>query len=386
MRVSIFGVILFIFFAAGAAGCLGGIGDSCKLDSECRTGLICFISSELFVTEEDPAGTCRRPCHSDEDCEGISICVDGGACFFPSDLEDASTDAEDIRVDDLPLDVPDADARDIDYVGDQCLLPSEFGYIFKMVSIMIGEDGHTGSGLDVDGNPATCAPGQSASPPVCSGGIDNGMAILGFMGNTSLHLAVEEGDMNNLMELALYDASGNPFYVDFYKGDLHSGEPACVDEPGCVYSVDDDSFDSDTCLPVSSLGNAVIAGDALTAGREGDVFMFDALVVGLPIVAPIYRPRIEARVQFSDGEPVLIEGIIGGVLTRDDYIGAFEAIPAEDYPASIDKDDMLRLWEGLYASGEVEMDVDFSGDTIPDASTIGYIFSALPVSVSGVTP
>jgi hypothetical protein len=391
----------------GVSGCLGGIGDSCKLDSECRTGLICFIPSVYYVTGEDLVGTCRRPCHTDDDCGYGSVCVEGGACFQPGELEDASTDAvEDVSVDDPPPEVPDADAadppaddgapepdvpedcpeREVEHSGDQCLLPSTFGRVFKMTLYRVGEDGKPGSGLDMDGSSATCAPGREASPPLCSGGIDNAMAMLGVMGNISLEAAIADGSMNSIVSLLLYNEEGCPMILDFLRGELSAGDPACTNQPGCEYTVSPESFDADTCIPASSIGSLFASGERLTGGGDAYAYVFDAYVVGMHIVIPVLRPRVEATLTLSGDGPAAVEGLIGGVITKDDYIGAFEAVPAEDYPSSITKEELLATWELLYETGQIERDFDLDGDTVNEASSVGIGFAAVPVTVTGLTP
>ena len=392
----------------GLTACLGGIGDSCKLDSECRTGLICFIPSVYYATGEDLVGTCRRPCRTDDDCGHGSVCVPGGACFQPGELEDASTDAadEDVGVDEAEPELPDADAadpptddgapepdvpedcpeREVEYSGDQCLLPSSFDSVFKMTEYRVGENGQPGSGLDMDHNSATCAPGQALSPPLCSGGIDNAMAMLGVMGNASLEDAIDDGSMNNILNLLLYNEEGCPVILDFLKGELSAGDPACTDQPGCEYTISPESFDGDTCLPVSSVGNLFVSGERLTGGGDETIYVFDASVVGMHIVIPVRRPRVEATLTLSGDGPAAVQGIIGGVITKDDYIGAFEDIPEEDFPNPPTKTDIINMWEDLYEAGEIERDFDLDGDTVNEASSVGISFITAPVTVTGITP
>jgi len=394
--------------AAATAGCLGGIGDACSIDSECRTSLFCFVPSEV-VAAGGNEGTCRRPCHDDGDCGGLSVCIEGGACFQPSQVPDGDEDGMDAPIDETPVDVRDVDAVDTppddgaDELeipddcparpdpGDPCSPPSSFGRVFRMTSFLVGEDGHPGSGLDLDGNPATCSPGQAAEPPVCSGGIDNGLAQLGIMGNPSLRAAIlpppdGNGTMNSLLELTLFNEEGCPLMIDFYNGVRVSGEPGCMSEEGCVYAVASASFDPGSCLPVSSIGGVLFSSGTLAGGRDEDVYYFDAIVVGMHVVVPIYRPRVEAAVTTSGGEPAAVEGIIGGIVAKQDFMDAFAAIPEEDYPNPPTKDDVIAMWETIYADGPFELDVDLDGDTVKESSTIGLLFSALPVDVSGLAP
>jgi hypothetical protein len=95
---------------------------------------------------------------------------------------------------------------------------------------------------------------------------------------------------------------------------------------------------------------------------------------------------VEASVTMSGGEPAGVEGIIGGVVKKDEFIQAFEDIPPEDFPDPPGKDGVIGMWETFYAEGTFELDVDLDGDTVKESSTLGILVSALPVDVSGLAP
>lgn len=279
----------------------------------------------------------------------------------------------------------DCPGRDIEFLDGQCQLPSEFHFAFKMTVYNVGEDGHPGSGLDLDDDRATCAPMQYYETPQCSHGVDNAFVLLGLMANYSLDQAVGEGTMNVIFSLQGYDNPACPFTMDFFRGALLSGNPGCVNEEGCEYAITEDSFDPATCTPLSSIGNARVTDGNLTGGRDGDfIYSFDVIIVGVRIVVPVYFPRIEAQVQFEGGIPAVVDGIIGGVIMKDDFIGAFEAVPADEYPEGVTKAEMIDMLQSLYAEEQFERDYDLDSDTEPESSSIGIIFSALPVSIDGI--
>jgi|GEM_PF-2824058 len=401
---------MVIFFQLPA--CLGGIGDECKNDSDCRSGLVCFIPQVEICGGEWQKGTCRRPCKTDNDCRDCEadsdcsgpVCVMGGACFEeppPIISCDASSDTitEDIRPDQIP-DIKTEDEKTLDvevereipedcFTRDltphECNLPNQFENILKATSFRVGENGHPGSGLNLDNNIATCSPGANQNPPLCSDGIDNAMALLGIMGNPSLDIAITDGTMNILIQLSGFNDSGCPFYVDFLKGILISGTPGCVNEPDCTYAVSTDSFDSQNCFPISFVGNAFMDGNRLTAGGEEFIYYFDAIVVGLHIVIPVLRPEIEAQIEFEGNIPKKITGILGGYIKEEDFIGAFESIPEENYPPGISKDDIIQLWRNAYSSGQIEKDMDLDNDGTAESSSIGILFEAIPVLVHGIS-
>ena len=404
MKTKIIKTVLFVLCLAGPAGCMQkGLGESCDIDSDCRDGLICHYFPEDMVSEDDVSGTCRHPCWSDDDCDGRTTCAEGNGCVPMEGEADAETDAdaEDVTIDE-PVDVPqedvgsdaietpdvtgDCSGRDVTVIDGQCMLPEEFGVTFKMTMFNVGENGFPGSGLDMDGSASTCAPMQDGSPPLCSNGIDNAMAQLGPMGNPSLDLSIAEGTMNIIFELNGYDDSGCPFNVDFLTGILVSGEPGCVNEGACEYAINEESFDEETCIPVSSVGDAFIWDGDLTAGETGTTtYMFDAVIVGMHILIPVLYPRIEATVRFSGGDPTAIDGVLGGIIRKQDFFHAFEVIPIEEYPEGVTKDDILEMWREIYDTGQFELDFDLDSDTTPDSSSLGIFFTSLPVYVSGTT-
>jgi len=391
MRRTAWMAALALLLPLCAAGCLAGIGEGCKIDSDCRGGLVCFAES----------GTCRRPCDDDDDCGGTSTC-ERGACFLPGELSDGGGDATgdgpagdearpetagdpDARPDE-PREVP-ADCRVEEWTSPDgnCTMPSAFSSTFRAVSYTVGTDGMPGHGLDVDGDGATCAPGAAAAPPACGGGVDNALAQLGIMGNSSLDLAVQtQGTMNIVTELGAWNVEGCPFRVGSMSAVRTSGDPGCTGGAGCAYAAKQAAFDPLTCASIARFTDAVIAGDRLTGGAGGDLYLFDAVVVGLAITVPVYRPRIEATIRWEGGAPVELTGVIGGVVTRSEFIGAFEAIPEDQYPEGLVKENILGLFNGLYDSGMFELDFDLDGDTLRESSSIGILFRALPVSVSGM--
>ena len=411
MKTKIIKTVLFVLCLAGPAGCMQkGLGESCDIDSDCRDGLICHYFPEDMVSEDDVSGTCRHPCWTDEDCDGHTTCAEGNGCMPRSGVADAGTDAEDVTIDepadpaeetaeDVPredvgsdaIETPDVTGdcagRDVAMADGQCMLPGDFGVTFKMTLFNVGENGFPGSGLDMDGSASTCAPMQGGAPPLCSGGIDNAMALLGLMGNPSLVQAIAEGTMNLIFELNGYDDSGCPFNVDFFPGIRVSGEPGCVSGGGCEYAINEEAFDEETCIPVSSVGDAFIWDGDLSAGETGEhTYMFDAVIVGLHILLPVLHPRIEAQVQFFGGEPTAIDGVLGGIVRKEDFYYAFEVIPDSEYPEGVSKTDIIRMWDTAYDTGQFEMDFDLDSDTTAESSSLGIFFTSLPVSVSGTVP
>jgi hypothetical protein len=313
----------------------------------------------------------------------------------PRDAGDDEREMADIQNDENidmdekpPHDAPshDCTVREATSDNGDCRQTAIFTNAFKMTLYNVGMDGHPGSGLDMDGNSSTCSPGQGLAVPACSGGIDNGLALLGAICNQSLDTAIEDGTMNIIVVLTDMNNFGCPFYLDHLTGVLQSGDPGCAQEPGCAYSASISSFDQATCLPLSTIGNAFLDGTTLTAGGDEFVYLFDAVVVGLHVVIPVLRPRVQAQAQVQvDGWNIVdISGILGGIVRKEDFIGAFEAIPGEQYSPAAPKDVVIQMWRDMYASGQIEMDFDLDGDTVPESSSIGIPFNAVCAVVSGV--
>ncbi|MBW2263662.1 MAG: hypothetical protein JRG91_16995 [Deltaproteobacteria bacterium] len=399
------------------SGCFAGKGEHCNLDSDCRGGLLCFQYTN----------TCETPCTNSSDCgEGlVCLCeldrecpevdedtelddVQGGACL-PDPSTDADTDADaapdappdatDVAGDPDALDVETPDLADVDCGHDgapdvlpdgACVEPSAFvDPVLYMRSFSLGEDGHPGSGLDLDGNPSTCSPSSN-----CSGGIDNGFYGLGSLANAYLPGGANGAETHIVVDLAGYSETGCPFAMNFFAGTLTTSYPSdCESEPvpvdccpasiECDFTVPAGNFDAD-CRAVSTMGGMWVVGTDFRGGPIPGVYYLMLSVVGLDLLTPVHEARMVGTVTTAGGVPSRLQGIIGGYIREDEYLAAFEAIHADDYPFP-GKEAVIQLMRDLYDADLIHNDRDLDGDTVLDAGSVGIIIDADIATISGVS-
>ena len=398
------------------AGCFAGGGEHCNLDSDCKGGLFCFQYTN----------TCETPCTDSSDCDEGLVClceldrecpevdddtdlddIQGGACLPPpstdadteSDAEpDATPDATDVTSDPDALDVEMPDVPDDcgsdgapDVLPDgACTTPATFpDPALYMRSFQLGEDGHPGSGLDLDGNPSTCSP-----PDDCSGGIDNGFFGLGSLARDYLPGGRNGAETHIAVELAGYSEIGCPFTTNFYPGTLTTSFPDdCESDPvvvdccpagtTCDFSIPGESFDAD-CLALSTIPGTWVVGADFRGGPMSIPYYLMLSVVGLDLLIPVHEARIVATVTSTDGVPGRLQGIIGGYIVEDELFAVFEAIHEDDYPFP-GKDNVIQLIRELYTNDLIINDRDLDGDTVPEAGSVGIIFDADTATISEVS-
>ncbi len=252
-------------------------------------------------------------------------------------------------------------------------------------SLAIGTDGHPGSGLDVDGDPDTCAPAAN-----CSAGVDNQFAqSLGILNsfidvNQTLSEAVADGDVNILFEHRAPVFDGGAYELAVVIGER--AQPAC--DPLvelCPYLVLDGSFvDDPPCEALIRFGDTRIEDGVLTAGGPGSRFGISLpFMEGVMLELTLYNARLEAQVTEEDGAVIaMAQGLIGGAIRRQDVVDLVNALPDEvfeDLPVT------RELIVGLLPSVFVT-DIDTTGDGDPDATSIGLEFEARAAQVTGVAP
>ena len=82
--------------------------------------------------------------------------------------------------------------------GGQCTCTPKFSSVASKLNVVeIGKGGKPGEGIDIDGDPKTCAPKSS-----CTGGIDNAVGALAGIANPQLKPAIETGSVMLVVEFA----------------------------------------------------------------------------------------------------------------------------------------------------------------------------------------
>jgi hypothetical protein len=255
----------------------------------------------------------------------------------------------------------------------QCVCSPEFASpVNKLVTMSIGEDGHPGSGLDVDADPATCSPAGK-----CSQGVDNALSLLASFAGSQVQSALDKGTIILLLEHRGFSAAGDGYDLAFYIG--KSADAGCnIQADVCPYLVKAASFD-DQCQPQVVFGNAKMTGTTLSAGGKGTDFPFPlALSDGVVLDLVLFNAQVQAQVTFLAGAPDKLDGVLAGAVPKQTMIDAIAALPDGVLP--VDKNLAIQMLELL-----VQADIDADGDGTKESASIGLPFTANAGVITGTT-
>ena len=332
-------------------------GDACTLGDQCTNGQ-CVAGVETPVCEDD------NPC-TDDSCLPTAGCVN---TFNEAPCEDglACTD-----VDSCSWGV--CVGHEVLSSCEGCIYGTE-GETLKSTGISMGSDGKAGSGLDVDGDPETCAPIGK-----CADGVNNALALLSVFINPAFQDGLETGEMIFIIDLIEPSFMGEIFTMDAHFAVPHpTYSPDCpITSDECIYALPSYNF-TPGCEPKVHFDNATIEGGELRAGGKDAVF---------PLVLP-FSPTLQvefavlwAQIEGSvtadpdTGAILSVDGVVGGAVPKDNLYETINAIPAEYFP--IPKAQVLSLLDAT-----VDQDIDLDGDGVNDASSIGFRFNMVPAEVA----
>lgn len=250
----------------------------------------------------------------------------------------------------------------------------------KVVELGIGANGEPGQGLDVDGDPSTCAPENS-----CSGGIDNGLGGLSGVANSGIGEALAQG---RLM-LALDTPGLSPavagvddgFELRMYTIYIDPVDQFCDwQQDICDYQVRTDSFD-EQCRPLVSLQGRLESDGTIRAGDGASSLALLIPLFGVDVRINARSVRLEGTTEFDcEGRPVGLKGVLAGALLPDELQEALDTIPEEEFDAAgVSKSFVLG------ALSLLAVDFDSDGDGTADAISVGLVFSTHPGVLVGVT-
>lgn len=250
----------------------------------------------------------------------------------------------------------------------------------KISTLQLGMGGVPGEGLDVDGDPETCAPNDD-----CSDGIDNQLGILANLANDGLAEALDDGSLLLTLELAGLVgpvASDTVIPLRMYTVYLAPLDEDCDwQSETCEYEVRDDSFDT-SCGPLMEVDNATVDPDGqISAGGPDDSLVFSIPLFGVSVEIAAVGLRLDGELTYDcAGQPVGFRGLLAGAVLKEAFVGALDAIPAEEYEASgLDKDIIIG------AADFLSNDIDTDDDGELDAVSVGLKFETIPGLVVGLT-
>jgi hypothetical protein len=363
--------------------------------SPCCTGKVSICDDGNPCTSDDCAaggGCSHQPnsapcsdgdaCTSGDTCKGGS-CAGGGATVC-DDKNPCTTDAcsKATGCVHAPLSSGGCDDGNPCTSGDTCALgvcagkgqcactPSFAKQASKFTAVQIGNGGKTGEALDLDNNPATCAPSGS-----CSGGVDNALGLLASIANPPLGKAVEDGSLTLVLEYK--DWKQGPVLLAFYTATLDASSATCNPQTQtCAWQVAKSMISPTTCQPLVSLPGT-LTGNALNAGGKGSNFPLSLpLSGGAALNLTIYGARVQGTVAIVNGQPAGFDGLLGGAVPKADLLAAIDGLPDAALP--LPKDGVKALLDGA-----VQDDIDTNGDGKPDAASIGFKLKGIGATIAG---
>lgn len=331
-------------------GCVHSPGEPMPCDdhSVCTTGDHCAD------------GTCQGTpvsCHDGNLCTRDECDPVGGCVFVP--FEGACDDGNACTVDDR-------------CAGGTCSGTSLFtGTAAKSATLAIGVSGNPGQGLDVDDNPATCAPKGS-----CVKGIDNTFATLSWLFNAEVTKAVAAGTFALLLEWRATPGDGTTGDLNLYYGERHPGAACDPAAPGCLWAVYPTMI-SGTCQPLYGFEDAVLDGNLLTGGGPQGLVPLYLVFGDLRILVLIEAARIEVTLSLSGGD-TLGQGVLAGGLDQQSLIAALQAAPADRFPPPYTRD-LVVQYVTLYLQPDLDLDHDGSAESV----SVGLPFTLVSGQIIG---
>ncbi|MFO0750213.1 MAG: hypothetical protein U1F43_31775 [Myxococcota bacterium] len=328
-------------------------GETCNAAHQCQGGTATICDDQNACTLDTCAsdkGGClylflTQPCDDGYSCTHDDLCV-AGECFG------AKTSACGL-----------------------CPLAGDL-HANKVVSLELMSDGNAGSGLDVDGDPGTCAPADS-----CSAGVDNELSLLASLMNPAMSQSIGDGVVKWVADLSDMKTDGTPFGFSIYDSSL-SFDSAAI---GCDYQVDTCAYDTaplsfgPDCKPYFHLDGMRIANGTMSGGGDGQLIsMVLPLATGALISVTIANAQVEASVTFdADNHITSMNGIVAGAIPKAQLLTAIEGLDQNDLP--IDKEAAIQLLDLL-----VEPDIDLDGDGLDEAASLGMRFRTIPAIINPV--
>ncbi len=333
----------------------------------------------------------KELCNGDDDnCDGLvdeTFCTIDGSCVAPQTISPLDQCLWcDPKIDYLGWTLADGQSCDdgLSYTGNDtcqaglcsgtmsgCFKTRVFDDTIRIQSMVVGDNGHPGQGLNVDGLLTTCAP-KGGSPPNCSQGIDNQFSIVDELVNGQLEPQIAGGNIHLLLEFEGFNTSGRSFQINMYDGSLVT-DPVCDFRlPGCSYRVSKTWFDAD-CRALYHIKNAVVTGSQLVAGGAGSVLGLSIPMGGglPPLRLTIRHAMLRGTVTMdASGNLATFTGILAGAVLFTEMIAAAEAIPEALFPNPPGKAGTIQLLKLLL---KPDLDLDLNG--VKESTSMGFLVS-----------
>ena len=351
----------------------------------CEDGNPCTDDSCDPVTAACAHTPNSAPCDDGDPCTVDDQCAEGGCQGPPKDCDDgnpctddycapeggcATVNLDGVACDDL-LECSTGDTCEqgvcvADTSECVCELAEPLDAV-RFINVALGQGGHPGEALDIDGDPNSCAPMSD-----CSEGHNNALGLIAAFANEALQDAVDSGDL--LLVASFEGADAGAFTLGVYQAEPVDGDCDPM-TTSCEMLIDPSSVESGTCAPLIEMPATLTFG-LLEAGGPGSFFPFSLpLSAGANLDVVLHNAQIEGVVTQSGGEVTSLNGVVGGAIPKDSLLAAIDSLPEDDLP--VDK----LLIDAVMAA--VEADIDTDGDGIGDASSIGFKVEGVDAIITG---
>jgi hypothetical protein len=328
-----------------------GDGDVCTTNDRCEKGAC--VSDMEPMTCDDSNPCTDDTCHpsygclyvfNEIECDDQATCTKDDKCHFGTCIgteQWSSCPACDLTFDEHTL---------------------------KINKLRVGDGGHLGEALNVDGDLKTCSPSGN-----CEMGLDNSLTLAGDFIDQTI-----QQNLENITEPLIFvaefvkpNSEGKSFTLNVYYADLAEENPTCnFQAEECTYVASSLNFNP-LCKPQVQFVNTKLQGDKMVAGGSGSIFPFKmSFVNDKKAEIVLYSARMEATLVTEGDKFVSMKGVLGGAVTHEHLKGMIEAIPDEYIP--MDKDFLLTM------VGNIPLDIDLDGDGDGDGISIALVFEAIP--------
>lgn len=313
----------------------------CTVNDHCANGvctgtpIVCFDGNPCTLDECDPISGCYYVPYSGP-CDDLNVCTVDDKC-----------------------------------VAGKCAGTSVFtGLVGKSATLSIGVSGNPGQGLDVDQNPATCAPKGS-----CVKGIDNAFAVLSWLFNAEITKAVSNGKFALILEWRKAAGSATKGNLYVYYGERWPDATCDPALPGCLWGLYPGVV-SGVCEPKYGFEGELV-GNFLAAGTKDSVVPFYLVFGDLRILVMLESARIEASLAPSGG--TVGQGVLAGAVRKNLLMSAIQAAPADKFPPPYTRDLVLQYIE-IYLQPDMDLDLDGTKESI----SIGVPFTLVSGQIIGI--
>ena len=249
----------------------------------------------------------------------------------------------------------------------------------KVIRLVVPADGMLGSGLDIDDDPATCAPADS-----CGAGVDNALGPLAPILGDQVQGALDDGLVMWLIDYSDWSGTDAPFALRLHEGMLTDAMWACDYTGGpaapatisevCDYHLSQISFDA-RCDPTFELPAARVLSDKIVAGGPDAVIrMALPLAGGSMLGLTVAAARFEGGLRFTpDGQTIVsIDGVLGGAIPKAQLMQALLSLRPSDL-GGLDPASVAPLLDVLVTS-----DIDLDHDGEPESVSLALKVQTIP--------